>query len=115
MREDLWFVFNRKLRSALWIAGIELGELKDEIVEGASQVVANFTDKDRHTCGGYGARGAVEIEIMGRIGIELREKEIFCFGPHPVYSGFQIHKVFICPPYSLERAIEYVRGHDTMR
>jgi hypothetical protein len=46
-REVLWRVHNRKLRTALLNAGVELGEFEDEIVEGASKVVTDLAEADR--------------------------------------------------------------------
>jgi hypothetical protein len=51
------------------------------------------------------------FEIVRRIGIELGDKNIMV---HPIKPGNplpKIGKVFLCPSYTFERAIEAVRGH----
>jgi hypothetical protein len=44
--ETLWLVFNRKLCAVPRDSGIMIGELKNEIIEGATEVVTNLSDQN---------------------------------------------------------------------
>lgn len=109
--ETLFRVFNRKLCGALLDAGIELSEFEYKIVESASQVVGDLPDEYTDNQRWSDAIAHIWNEIVRRIRIELRNEGIFL-----LYQPFgeckaQISKVFLCPRYSFERAIEYVIGH----
>jgi len=112
--EALFVICKRKLRIALLNAGIELGELEDEIVESASEVVGDLAnqhaDRQRRT----NALAHIRDEIVRGLRVELRDNGILLFYEPIGEVVTQISKCFLCPRYPYDRAVEYVRGHDTM-
>ena len=104
--ESLFRVFDRKLCSVLRAARIQFGEFKDEIIEGASEIVTNFTDKNPDTHGHKSLSENSKYRIVRRIRIELNGNRILLLPSDCLNSFLQISKVFVCPPYSFETAVE---------
>jgi hypothetical protein len=110
--ELIWRAYDRKLRELLSLSGIKLGELKDEVIEGATKVVADFTNQDADTHGRERVIRSRGFECVGRIRIEITDNGILLFAKRREEPMPQISKVFCCPHYSFEAGIERVRGHD---
>src|SRR5258705_6527697 len=49
--ELIWRAYDRKLREILSLSGIKFEEFKNEVVEGTTKVVTNFTDQDANSHG----------------------------------------------------------------
>jgi hypothetical protein len=111
--ETLGRTFNRKLCAVLLAAGIELGECENEIVESASQIVTSLPNQnsDAH-CYESLAWQERSWTSLRELRIELQSDRILLQTQSLGDFPFQINKVFICPPYSFESAIESVGCHD---
>jgi hypothetical protein len=108
--ETTWLVFNRKLCAILRDAGIELCELENEVIERPPEVVADLPDQNWNPHGGGSLRD--KRDIVRRFRIELDDNGIFVLLPESLKPSVEIRKVFSCPVYSFESAVEYVGCHD---
>jgi hypothetical protein len=109
--ESLFLVFNRKLSEVLLNAGVTLRELENEVIKSGTQVVTDLPNQNGDTHRHDEGIWPEDLRVMRGIRIELGDSDIAVeFGqrsePRP-----QITKMFFCPDYSFESAIEYVRGH----
>lgn len=109
--EILWRVHNRKLRTALCDAGIDLGEFKDEVIQGAPEVVANlpYQDADAHSEECF-RREADIYDAVRWLRIEIEGDSIRLALENASNLNLQFRKVFACPPFSLEAAIKRVNA-----
>lgn len=109
--EIIFRVHNRKLRAALFSAGIQLGQLEDEIIQGTSEVVTNLAHQDPHAHPEECFRWPTEIyDAVRRIRIEIKRDGI-CLSPENASDfGIKLRKVFVCPPFSLEAAVKRVNS-----
>jgi len=109
--EVLWRVFDRKLRTVLRDAGIEFGEFKNEVFEGGSQVVANFSYQDGDGHRGRLAQVSVHPIIPPSIRLEIGNNGLLLLRLMDGDQGPKISKVFVCPIGPVKCAIERMRRH----
>ena len=109
--KSLFGVFDGELRHFLLAAGIQLCEFKDEIIERVPEVVCDLADENADDKGRPDTPACVHDLIMRKLWLELKDDSILLFVEPLVDPALQISKVFLCPTYSFERAVEYVRGH----
>jgi hypothetical protein len=107
--EILFRVYNRKLCAVLLNAGIELGELENEVIQSTPQVIANLPYQNADAQGGWHVEGADQQETVRGIRLEFDANGSFVLPERLGQTLPQIDKVFLCPRYSFERAIEYMR------
>lgn len=109
--EVLFRVHNRKLRAALHGTGIQFGQLKNEIIQGASKIVANFPheNSDAHPEKSLGWPAHI-YDVVRRIRIEIEGDGISLSLENVRDFDLQVSKVFACPPFSLETAIKRVNA-----
>ena len=111
-REALWIVFDRELRTALYAAGVMACKFEDEVIQRTSEVIANLPDQYAHAH--RSAKFAAfddNLQAVGRFLVELDNE-----GAHLLVGDGgnpcpQVSKMFFCPYYTLQRAIESVGGH----
>jgi hypothetical protein len=104
----IFSVFDRELRAALRGAGIQLCEFEDEIIESRPQIVANLADQDRDS---HRREDWYDnLDIVRRFRIKLNDNGLFIFLPESFKPSIEIIKMFSCPIYSFESAVEYVRS-----
>jgi hypothetical protein len=106
--ETIFAIFNQELCAGLGDARIKLGEFKDEVVKGGSEVATDFADQDGDPYGSGNRRD--NFNIIRRFCLELSDNGIFVFLPESLKPSVEVRKVFSCPVYSFERAIEYIRS-----
>jgi hypothetical protein len=107
--KSIFMVFNRKLSVVLRRAGIELGEFENEIIKGSSEVVTNFADKHAEPHVVKSLFGQTPANAVRGIRIELNGDSICLSREHEIDPPFEISKVFVCPSYSFEAAIERIK------
>ncbi len=119
-REALWVIFNRELDTYLRRPGIVLGEFMGEVFKRRPEVVARLADQhakpereNRLHHHAHDPRSGREGEVgfIRGIKIELVEQAILLDVFHFPNSTFQVSKVFTCPVYSLESAVERMELH----
>jgi len=91
------------------------GEFEDQIIESAPEIVANLANQDSDAHPDTCFDGRDKFECMRRIRVELWDDCILLMPEGVADSLPQISKVFFCPPYSFESAIEFVERHDFVR
>ena len=104
-------IYNRKLRAALLSAGIEYGQLENEIIESTSEIVTNLPHQNAklHSREGLGRESEIHDALVRGIRIELKDNGISLFSKGVIGLRLEIKKAFMCPLYSFETAIERVR------
>ena len=107
----LFRVHNRKLRAALLGAGIEYGQFENKIIESTSEVVTNLPHQNAelHSVESLSGKREIRDALVRGIRIELKDNGIGLFSKGVVGLRHEIKKVFVCPLYSFETAIERVR------
>jgi hypothetical protein len=86
------------------------GEFENEIIKGAAEVVTNLADQNSDTQGHKCFGEVASADVVRRILVELDGNGIFLLPANDLNPLPQISKVFVCPPYSFERAIEGIHG-----
>jgi hypothetical protein len=108
--EYLWHIVNRKLGAVLDGSAIVPRELKNEIIEGGSQIVTNLSDQNA-----YDRRMMLEIDrvslsrVVRGIGIKMDFNGIKVVLPESPDMSIQLVKMFLCPVDPLKGAVEWVR------
>jgi hypothetical protein len=114
MLKTLYAVFDRELSAGLLAAGIQSCQSEDERIERTAQVVASLSD-DSSNC----RRDADDfipespLNMIWRVRIRFKENAILISFPQFKEQPIKLAKVFLCPTYSMKRAIEAVGGHAT--
>lgn len=114
--ESVWRVLDRELSSVLDCPAIQSGQFVDQEIESGSQMIDDFTDKDRHvrrhfdkTLESYCGRERLLIKLKVTDGQ-------FTFSVEELLgNGFEVDQVFVCPIdpriSAVKRSESFVSGH----
>jgi hypothetical protein len=115
MFETLCAVFDRELSSGLFCAGIKSCQSEDEIIERTAQVVTNLPDDyANHRRNANDFVSDSPLNMIWRVRILFNDNGIFIPFAQFKEQPIEFRKVFLCPTYTIESAIEAVRGHATI-
>src|SRR5258708_21209574 len=103
-------VCNRKLRGFLADASVVLGEVVNEIVKGASKIVANLSDENPDAHGNECLGEDARLDAVRRIGSVFHTNRVSLLLASGVKPLPQISKVLACPNHSFNRVFETIDG-----
>lgn len=109
--ELIFSVYERKIREILRRAGIEFRDLKDQIFEGGSEIVANLADPNGEAQGNTNAERGNAAELLPAIGLEMSDSSLLLFERECNHPLPKVLKVFICPHDPIKSGLERMRKH----
>lgn len=113
--ESLFHIFNRKLRSIYNLLGIQTCQLIDEVIEGRTQIINNFSDENTNDKGGWintdGCTTQIEPDALStfrnnKFWLALNGYVITYACTEDIDPTVQIRQVYACPTNPFISTIE---------
>jgi hypothetical protein len=112
--EFIFRAYNGKLRELLLDSGVQFDKFENEVIESGAQIIANFSDKNTKTRACECFSREKWLRIMRGTRVELHRHGFFLKPEDGREPLLKVRQMFLCPSYSFEHAVEYVRDHATI-